>query len=305
MTADPSLVILRDRDRTRLQALLRNAADRLGFDPADQSVVLDQAAVAIARLAWRDSPVEDWHAAPDSRINDAELMRATVNVTRGVRELLDIDNRVRLASPPGSLLAGCPQIETPAPCARIGISAGALDAVAVMLTAPDRRLPDGRQLREVAPSPGQLVAYSDHVHDLAGQWAALADHVGPPALLMLLASYAAVSCRRWWLGLDWPYLVTEFVARLRDPDRWGDAAVAAHVPGLTRPREAADLDQLEELLLAGPDLLNTESARYCLRAGIGHLLPRDYHRPPRPRRCLPHAVLALVEPTPTPGASTC
>jgi hypothetical protein len=74
-------------------------------------------------------------------------------------------------------------------------------------------------------------------------------------------------------ALDRPYLVTEFVARLRDPDRRGDAAVAAHVPGLTRPREAADLDQLEELLLAGPDRLNAESARYCLRAGIGHSSP--------------------------------
>jgi hypothetical protein len=75
--------------------------------------------------------------------------------------------------------------------------------------------------------------------------------------------------------------------------------------GLTRPRQATDLDQLRELLLAGPDRLNAESTHYCLRAGIGHLLPRDYHRPPRPRRVLPHAVLALVEPTQPGAASTC
>jgi hypothetical protein len=63
--------------------------------------VFDLAAVAIARLAWRDSPLENWHAAADSRISDAELMRATVNVTRRVRGLLDVGSIVRPAGTPG------------------------------------------------------------------------------------------------------------------------------------------------------------------------------------------------------------
>jgi hypothetical protein len=88
MTADPSHPILPAPGRAGLHALLLQAAPSLGFSPVDQNVVLDLAAVAIARLAWRDSPVEDWHAAPASRICDADLMRATVNVTRRVRELL-------------------------------------------------------------------------------------------------------------------------------------------------------------------------------------------------------------------------
>jgi excisionase family DNA binding protein len=206
----------------------------------------------------------DWHAAPDSCISDAELMRATVNATRRIQGLLDVGSSERPKGTLGSRQAAYPDSETLAPVARMGASAGVPDAVALMLTAPDRRLPDG-QLREVAPSPGQLAAYSHHVHNLAGQWAALADHVGMSAVLPLLASYAAVSCRRWWLGLDWPYLVTEFVARLHAPGRWGDAAIAAHVQGLTRPRQATDLDQLQELLLTGPDRLSSDAARYCLR----------------------------------------
>jgi hypothetical protein len=64
------------------------AAGRVGLALDDERQVLDLAAVAIARLAWRDSPVEDWHAAPANRIGDADLMRANVAVTRDVRTLL-------------------------------------------------------------------------------------------------------------------------------------------------------------------------------------------------------------------------
>lgn len=179
----------------------------------------------------------------------------------------------------------------------------ALDAVDAELTAPDRRLPDGRQLRELAPTPEQLAAYGDHVHGLRHQWVAIADHLSTPTVLLLLAAYAAVSCRRWWLGLDSPYLVTEFLARLENPSRWGSPAMVAHLQGLAPPAQATDLDHFRALLLAGPDHLDAQTARYCLRAGIGHLFPRDYHRPPRPRHILPSTVLALVEPTP-PGPAT-
>jgi hypothetical protein len=300
MATGHSRLILEDRDRDRagLHALLRQAARSLGFDPADQSVVLDLAAVAIARLAWRDSPVEDWHAAPDSRIGDADLMRATVNVTRRVRELLDIDRRPYPASARSRARPPAPDPLMLSPAGPAGDTASVLDAVDVQLTEPGRRLPDGRQLRELAPTREHLAAYGDHVHGLRDRWAAFADNVGTHALLLLLACYAAVWCRRWWLGLDWPYLVTEFLARLDGPTRWGSPAKVAHVQGLAPPAQAADLAHLRGLLMAGPDHLDAQTARYCLRAGIGHLLPHDYHRPPLNRRVLPAAVLALVEPVP-------
>jgi hypothetical protein len=112
-------------------------------------------------------------------------------------------------------------------------------------------------------------------------------------------------CRRWWLGLDWPYLVTEFLARLEDPTRWGSPAMVRHVQDLAPPTQATDLDDRGRLLLAGPDRMNTETADYCLHAGIGHLLPHDYHRPPRPRQILLNAVLPLIAPVARSPQSAC
>jgi hypothetical protein len=46
----------------------------------------------------------------------------------------------------------------------------------------------------------------------------------------------------------------------------------ARVPGGALP-PAADPDQLRRLLLTGPDRLDSETAAYCLQAGLGILLP--------------------------------
>jgi hypothetical protein len=70
------------------RALVREAARKLGFDPDDRGSLADLAAVGIARLAWRDGLVEDWHAVPQRRISDSEMMRASAAVTRAVRDLL-------------------------------------------------------------------------------------------------------------------------------------------------------------------------------------------------------------------------
>lgn len=111
------------------------------------------AAVAIARLAWRDSPVEDWHAAPASRISDPDLMRANAAVTREVRGLL-------ASTPPGEHRLLDPGDES-------GDDVGGLlAAVPGALTDPDRRLPDGQRLHQFAPCAAQLSAYTDHVVEL-------------------------------------------------------------------------------------------------------------------------------------------
>lgn len=59
-----------------------------GADPAARGVLADLIAVGVARTAWRDGPVEDWHAGPDSRISDAEMMRSNAAMTRLVRDVL-------------------------------------------------------------------------------------------------------------------------------------------------------------------------------------------------------------------------
>lgn len=144
-------------------ALAREVARKLGFDPDDRSSLADLAAVAIARLAWRDGPVEDWHAAPQRRISDSELMRASAAVTRAVRDLL---------------VAELP----PSPWPRDGTGA-ASDAdrvfaeIAGMMSAPARRLPDGRTLADLAPAREDLRAFIRHVEEHARWWTVLADAI--------------------------------------------------------------------------------------------------------------------------------
>jgi hypothetical protein len=70
------------------EMVLRGACVQLGFDPDDGERVKDLAAVAVTRLAWRDSPVEDWHSIRFRRIGDGEMMRANAATTRLVREIL-------------------------------------------------------------------------------------------------------------------------------------------------------------------------------------------------------------------------
>jgi hypothetical protein len=78
------------RNPTVARAVICNAARHLGVNPQVRAQVLDLASVAIARLAWRDSPVEGWHADPDSRISDPELMRANAATTRLTRRILEL-----------------------------------------------------------------------------------------------------------------------------------------------------------------------------------------------------------------------
>jgi hypothetical protein len=261
------------------------AASRVGLTLDDEGEVLDLAAVAIARLAWRDSPVEDWHAAPANRISDADLMRANVAVTREVRTLF-------VATPAGEHRVLESDEEHDA------AFHAQLAAVSEALTDPDRLLPDGRRLHRLAPNVEQLASYTEHVVRLTHHWARLADRVSAHVTLAMLACTGAAACPRWWLAPDWPYLVEEFIARLTDPSRWGSEAMAAYVTQLPVPLDAADVEALRRTLLAGPDHLTTATARYCLQAGIGHLLPQHYGRPPRQRRVLAEPYRALVDPRP-------
>ena len=100
------------------------------------------AAIAINPLAWRDSPVEDWHAAPACRISDADLIRTNAAVTRGVRGLLT-------ATPTGERH----RLDGEASGDDFG---GPAAAVSGALTDPGRLLPDGRRLHRLAPSAVQF-----------------------------------------------------------------------------------------------------------------------------------------------------
>jgi hypothetical protein len=173
-----------------------------------------------------------------------------------------------------------------------------LAAVSGVLTDPERRLPDGRALHRLAPDAEQLASYTEHVVNLTRHWAQLANRVGAHVTLAMLACAGVAACPRWWLAPDWPWLVEEFITRLGNPSRWGSPTMSAHVTRLAIPVEAADVGALRRTLLTGPDHLTTALARFCLQAGIGHLLPQHYGRPPRQRRVLPEPYRALVDPRP-------
>jgi len=239
--------------------LAREVAWKLGFDPDDRSSLADLAAVGIARLAWRDSPVEDWHAVPQQRISDSELMRASAAVTRAVRDLLVTE------LPP-----------SPWPRDSVGDDGDAdrmFADLAGMLSAPVRRLPDGRTLEELAPAREDLMAFVGHVQEHARWWADRAARHGLHEVLLVLACHAALWCRRWWLAPDWPYLIGEFGRRVSDP---GHRAAYAQDAG--PPPDVASGSELRDLLAAGPDRLTAQLASYCLRAGLGDLRPADYGR---------------------------
>jgi hypothetical protein len=49
-------------------------------------VVVNVAAIGITNATWRNSPLEDWHAA--GRIHDGGMLRTNVATTKLVRDVL-------------------------------------------------------------------------------------------------------------------------------------------------------------------------------------------------------------------------
>ncbi|HEY2762949.1 MAG TPA: hypothetical protein VGJ13_02895 [Pseudonocardiaceae bacterium] len=227
---------------------------QLGIDSDDYEAVLDLAAVGVARLAWRDSPVEDWHAGPDSRIGDSEMMRANAATTRLIRGVL---HRHGSAAAPPSLARGL-----------AGRPAEIFGEACRVIADPDRRVPDGRRLADLAPDSIAVDLFFAHVEACEKRWVDLARFYGFAAVVLALAVLGARRCRYWWTAPGWPGMVDEFVRRLEDPARWDDPTMIAAVRRVPRPPDLADQEDLRRLLKAGPDLLSAAQAAYCLRTGL-------------------------------------
>lgn len=244
------------------------AGRRLGVELDRGPQLVNLAAVAVTRLVWRDSPVEDWHAVPVSRVSDGEMMRANVATTRLVRSMIG-----RLED----------------------WATGERDAARIMedavsaVVAPSRRLPDGRTVAEFAPDGRQLLLLQEHASGLASLWGRRFRECGVREVLSVLACCAARWCWRWWLTPTWPAVVDAILSQV---------STAMHGEfGLTAPDEMIGergLKRLAEVLLAGPDRLSPEAASWVVRAGLGHLLPQDCGLSPMPRRVLPAALVRLV-----------
>lgn len=157
--------------------------DRVGVDPDNFAALIDLAAVAVARMPWRDGPIEDWHAGPDSRLGDVEMMHANAATTRLARDLL-------AAHLPGSEPAG----KTALHGAGDVFPAIAFPAIADALTDPDRPMPDGRRLTEIALDRPSLQRYQRSVRTWWRRWAAITDRASP------IGSVCTRCCCSWRPG---------------------------------------------------------------------------------------------------------
>jgi hypothetical protein len=99
----------------------------------------------------------------------------------------------------------------------------------------------------------------------------------------VLACYAAAAVWKWWLAPGWPSIVTKIVDFL-------DGRPASQIESLARRVirlfSGLDLTRLRHRLIAGPDQLSAQEARYCLVASVGAHLPQVHGLSPRSRRLL-------------------
>jgi hypothetical protein len=97
--------------------MLRQVLIQLGVDPDDDAALRWAVAVRAAHLLWRNTVLEDWHAA--GRLHDGEMMRNNSAVVKLIRFYLD-PAKVRTGT--RSLLSSPRQTDpsrTDAPSARL------------------------------------------------------------------------------------------------------------------------------------------------------------------------------------------
>src|SRR6266511_1540308 len=149
------------REAALLEATLRY---QISVDPSQVGPVLDLAAVGIVNSAWRNSPVEDWHAG-DGPLTDGEMLRVNAHTTWRVREV------VRRWRAEMGLTARSPM------AAVDGLDTDHVGWLAVRifrwLVNPGRRLPTGVTLADLAGA--DLGEFTEHVDGMLGGCAATAE----------------------------------------------------------------------------------------------------------------------------------
>jgi hypothetical protein len=243
-----------------LERILRHQA---GVDPDHLGQVLDLAAVGIVNSAWRNSPVEDWHAG-GGPLTDGAMLRINAHTTWRVREIV---RRWRSE-------LGMAQEWPAATLDDLDVDETDLLAVRIWrwLVRPRRRLPIGMTLAELAGDG--LHEYGDHADTALGSLAGTAERRGARYALWRAATHGGLACRHFWGTPGWPRLVETFVAVLDDPERdhWGpgDAWRDGLMP---EPPQVADRTELRRVLLRRPWMLETDAADWVVSARIGFLRP--------------------------------
>lgn len=245
------------REAQLINELLR---DRVGIDPEELRPVVDLAALGLVNSAWRNSPVEDWHA--DGRLGDADMLRINSHTTWRVRQRLDgwIAEAGLHADGPASDLDRVPAADVDRLAFR----------VFRWLVNPRRKLPTGMTLGELAD--GSLDDYENHADQALGSFAAQAELRGARFGFTRAAAHGGLACSHWWGHPHWPALVSRFLLAIDDQadEHWGaDGQYKKELP--PEPILVADRRLLRKTLHTRPWQLDSESAGWVILAGIGYL----------------------------------
>lgn len=170
-------------DLARIPALLR---DHVGIDPNDVAAVLDLAAIGITNDTWRNSPLEDWHGA--GRIHDGGMLRANVATTKLVRSVLD-DHLDDTFTDAGEELIATKDFAALDTDFTDDLFADMFE----WLSDPDRVLPDGRTLGQLAGE--DLDELVDHMDRALGGIAASAERHGLDFVLQRAAVHGGWHAR--------------------------------------------------------------------------------------------------------------
>lgn len=180
------------------------------------------AAVGFTQTVWRNAVLDDWRSGPDG-LSEGETRRADAATARLASELIE---------------SGTPWL-----------------GVAAAITRPDRRLPDGRSLRECGGL--RLTELRRAAVSQAEVLAHMEADAGRRTSLVAAASWTLVGGNDRFGMPGWPSWVGTFCEEVEG---------GADDP---RPAQVEDVEELRRLLLAGLDLLDEASAAWCVRSGLG------------------------------------
>jgi hypothetical protein len=232
---------------------LREALSKAHIHPDDTALLLRYAPAALTHLCWRNSVIEDWHAGPQSRISDADMMRASVATTRIFhRALTDALSPILAETGPYSADSFDPE----------DLSLAFDDAFEIAFNR-NRLLPHGVSLSALAGD--ELDELTTHATLELDTLLDVADEEGVHRVLMWLALRGRLAVPDWWGTPNWPFVVDEFFRALSDPshEHW---PVGGHPGGL--PLGAGTPDQLRHRLIAAPDDIASDILDFCIHKGV-------------------------------------
>ena len=172
-----------DRRIERCEAILRH---QIGIDPQHLGSVLDLVALGIVNSAWRNSPVEDWHA--HGGLSDGEMLRINAHTTWRVRQIMR-RWRADEGLAPDAEMAALDSLDSDA-IVRLATR------IYRWLVTPTRRLPTGATLSEVAGD--DLGAFRQHADEVLGSVIASIDSDGARYVLLCAAARGGMACKRWF-----------------------------------------------------------------------------------------------------------